>query len=333
MSEDASRLADSAFIADLSPKERSLWRFLATLAVGAAAFFVAALIGVVISLAILVAFAGWPIPTDLQRLQDLLARFVALARSDGRSLGDELQLLAIAIPDNVLPIFSVIGVAALINDRPLRAYLSAAPKWRWTMLLSGVALSMLIIGPFVAVNQLMDPKAGPAPVLTVSRDPALCVTFALISVAAFLPAALGEEMLFRGWLLRELSGLTRNPWALIVINGIVFAAAHLQFGADTFLERAILGGALTYMTLRVGGVELSTGAHLANNLMIVLFVEPLTLKPPPSEAVNVNSLTQYAFLIASYVLIAELVVRWAPLRRWTGADASLRPPATAAQFS
>src|SRR5262249_54005196 len=159
--------------------------------------------------------AGWPLPTDIEHAQALMARFVALVRSDGRNLGDELQILAIAIPDNVVPIFSVIGVAALIYDRPLKTYLTAAAKWRWTMLLGGVALSMLIIGPSVIIGQLLDPKAKPAPVLSISPDPVQCVAFALVSIAAFLPAALGEEVLFRGWLLRELAALTRNPWALI----------------------------------------------------------------------------------------------------------------------
>src|SRR5579864_23261 len=313
MSLEAARLGDSAFVADLSPKERSLWRLVATLALGLAAFVLAALVGIIVSLAILAAFAHWPLPSTPDSLRALLAKYIALSRSDGRSFSDELQLLAIAIPDNVLPIFSVIGVAALIYDRPLKAFLTAAPKFRWTMLLSGVALSALVLGPFVAVNQALDPKAGSPPLLTVSHDAGQRLMFVLISIAAFLPAALGEEMLFRGWLLRETRALTRNAAALIVINGVIFAAGHFQFAPDTFLERAILGGAFTYMTLRVGGVELSTGAHLANNLMIVLFVEPLTLQPPKSEPVSVNSLTQYAVLIVSYVLIAEIVVRWAPL--------------------
>ena len=330
MTADVAQLGQSAFIADLSPKERTLWRFFATAGLGVTAFVLAALIGIAISLALLVGLAGWPLPIDIQHGQALLQRYFALTRSDGRNLADELQILAIAIPDNVPPIFAMIGVAALVYDRPLKAYLTAASKWRWTMLLGGVALSMLIIGPSVIIGQLLDPKAKPAPVISISPDPAQCLLFAAISIAAFLPAALGEEILFRGWLLRELAALTRNPWVLIPVNGVVFAAAHLQFAPDTFLERAILGGAFTYMTLRVGGVELSTGAHLANNLMIVLFVEPLTLRPPKAEGVSVNSLTQYGLLIASYVLMAELVVRWAPLRRWTGADLPIQPPSSAA---
>jgi membrane protease YdiL (CAAX protease family) len=330
MSADAAPLSSSAFIAGLTREERSPWRFLLTVTLGAVVFLAAAVVGILVSLALLIGLAGWPIPTDLGHLKALLMRFVALAKSDGRSLGDQLQLLALAIPDNVIPIFTLVGLAALIYRRPLKAFVTAAPRFRWAMLLSGAVLSALVIGPFVLFSQMTDPKAGPAPLLTESPAWWLDLAYALVCLAAFLPAALGEEMLFRGWLLRETSAITRNPVALIVINGIVFAAGHFQFSPDAFLERAILGGAFTYMTLRVGGIELSTGAHLSNNLLLVLFVEPLTLQPPPSENVTVASMVEFAYLIGSYVLVAEVTARWRPLRRWTGVDQVAAPQTVAA---
>ncbi len=335
MSADAASLSSSAFIADLTQEERSPWRFLLTLALGAVTFIAAGVLGVLVSAVLLVGLAGWPLPLDVDHLKALLTRFLTLVRSDGRHLGEELQIIAVAIPDNIVPIFSLIGLAALIHRRPLKAFLTAAPRFRWTMLLNGFLLATLVIGPFVLFSQLTDPKAGPAPVLTESPHWWLDGVYALVCVAAFLPAALGEEMLFRGWLLRETSTLFRNPAALMAINGVVFAAGHFQFSPDAFLERAILGGAFTYMTLRVGGVELSTGAHLSNNLLLVLFVEPLTLQAPPPENVSVASLAEFAYLIAAYVLVTEITARWTPLRRWTGVDQAGRPRAISAaeQFS
>jgi hypothetical protein len=80
-----------------------------------------------------------------------------------------------------------------------------------------------------------------------------------------------------------------------------------------------MGAGFVYMTLRLGGVEFSTGAHAANNILIVLFIQPLSLKPTPSTGVSADSLFQDVFLLASYVIMAEVAARWAPLRRWTGA--------------
>jgi membrane protease YdiL (CAAX protease family) len=335
MSTAARELSGSAFIADLPPAERSLGRFAVTVVLGVIAYVVAAVVGLFISFALLIAAAGWPAPTSVAGLQALVRRLAELAQSDGKSFSDTLQALAVAIPDNLLPIYAIIGVALLVHRPPVKAFITSAPRFRWRLLLAGAGLSALIIGPFVGVSQLFDPAAQPPPLLTVSPDLGLKALYTLICVVCFAPAAFGEEMLFRGWLLRETSGATRNPIALMAINGVVFAAAHLQFAPDAFLERAILGAAFTYMTLRLGGIEFSTGAHLANNLMIVLFLEPLTLKVPTSDGVTAGSLAQYAYLIFAYGLMTEIVVRWPALRRWTEADAATRPgPArVAADFS
>jgi membrane protease YdiL (CAAX protease family) len=333
MSTTAEQLSESAFISDLGPRERSLWRLLLILLLGALAFLVAAVLGIVLSFGLLIALAGWPLPTNVESLQALLHRFLALTASDGRSFGDALQMLAIAIPDNVLPIWAIIGVAVLVSQRPLKTFITSAPKFRWRMLASGVLLPSLIIGPFIGIGQWLDPTHATPPVVTVSDNVGHGVLYTLVCVAAFLPAAFGEEVLFRGWLLRQISALTRNPAVIIVLDGVIFAAGHFQFGPDALLERTILGGAFAYMTLRLGGVEFSTGAHLANNLLIVLFLEPLTLKQPAEAGVTASTLVQYGYLIVSYVVMTELMVRWAPLRRWSGVDRAPAATAAAAHFS
>jgi membrane protease YdiL (CAAX protease family) len=269
MSAESARLSSSAFIADLGPREKSLPRFALTVVLGVAAFVVAAIAGVFVSFGLLIAAAGWPAPTSVDNLRALLRRFVELTASDGHNLGDALQILAVAIPDNILPIFAVIGVAVLLQERGLKALVTSAPRFRWRLVLMGLGLFALFVGPFVGVTQWLDPHAPAPPVLTVSPDFAQRAIYAVVCVAVFFPAALGEEMLFRGWLLRETSAVTRNAAVLLVINGVVFAAAHFDFSPDGFLERAILGAGFAYMTLRLGGVEFSAGAHLANNLMLV----------------------------------------------------------------
>jgi hypothetical protein len=83
-------------------------------------------------------------------------------------------------------------------------------------------------------------------------------------------------------------------------------------------------------------VELSSGAHTANNLALVLFISPLTLKLTQTTGVSATSIAAYVGLFVAYVAMAELMVRWAPLRRWAGADQTLPPPpaiAAAAHFS
>ena len=37
-----------------------------------------------------------------------------------------------------------------------------------------------------------------------------------------IPAAAAEEIVFRGWLLRESAAVARNPVFLMVVNGVLF---------------------------------------------------------------------------------------------------------------
>jgi len=328
-------LSNSAFIADLDPREKSLWRFLVTFFGGIAVYLIVAVVAAAAVLVCLVLWAGWPPPVGAGGAQAFLHRFRVLVEANGKTFDDAMQTLAIGIPDNILPIFAIIGLAMLVHRRPPRAFLTAAARFRWPMALNGFALSLLAIGPFVLAAQLTDAKAGPLPLLSISTQLGRRAIYAAVCTLAFFPAALGEEMLFRGWLLRQLSALTRNPLALMAVNGAVFAAAHLEFAPDAFLERAIMGAGFVYMTLRLGGVEMSTGAHFANNLMIVLLVEPLSLKPPPGGPIDPVALAQYVGLFLAYVLMAEVTARWSPLRRWTGADQTAGPlaGAVAAEFS
>jgi len=115
---------------------------------------------------------------------------------------------------------------------------------------------------------------------------------------------------------------------------VLFSLVHGEFAPDPFLTRALMGAGFVYMTLRLGGIEFSTGAHAANNILIVLFIQPLTLKAPEATGVSVASTIQELFLFASYVVMAEVTARWTPLRRWSQADRALpAAPALAGPWS
>ncbi|HUZ11460.1 MAG TPA: CPBP family intramembrane glutamic endopeptidase [Caulobacteraceae bacterium] len=319
------RLADSAFLANVGAPEHSLWRFVVTVMAGSAVFLIATVVVLAAVVAAFVVWAGWPVPSGMVGLGALQQRLVALAASNGRRFGDAMQILALAIPTNVAPMFAFVGVAMLVHRQPLRRFLTAAPRFRWSVVVIGAVLSFVLIGPFLIVPALFGPKAPTPPILAVSSNDGLRAVYGLVCVVGFLAAALGEETLFRGWLLRETSGVTRNVAVLMVVNGAVFAAAHMQFEPDAFLARWVMGAGLTYMTLKLGGVELSTGAHLANNLMVVLLQEPLTLKPPPNAGLSPMALAPYLGLFIAYVAIAEVTARWPPLRRWSGARLAAEP--------
>ncbi len=88
-------------------------------------------------------------------------------------------------------------------------------------------------------------------------------------VIALLPA-IGEELCFRGMLQRILIGITKNPWAGIIVTGFIFSALHLQF--QGFLPRMFLGVILGALYWYSGSIWTSIIGHFVFNAVQVLWV-------------------------------------------------------------
>jgi hypothetical protein len=72
-----------------------------------------------------------------------------------------------------------------------------------------------------------------------------------------------------------------------------------------------MGMGWAWVVLRLAGVELAAGAHLANNLAICLFSRPVVFTPPKAEPVDWASVAVELASIAILVALVELA-----LRRW-----------------
>jgi membrane protease YdiL (CAAX protease family) len=90
-------------------------------------------------------------------------------------------------------------------------------------------------------------------------------------VLAIVPA-IGEELLFRGYLQQKCEKWLGKPQLAIIITAILFSAIHLQF--QGFLPRFILGLVLGYFMYWSGSLWLPIIAHFCNNAMAVIFVYP-----------------------------------------------------------
>ncbi|HEY2177259.1 MAG TPA: CPBP family intramembrane glutamic endopeptidase [Caulobacteraceae bacterium] len=316
-------LAESAFLADITQRDRDPARIAATVIGGACVGLVAGVacwILVLVPYTFLAGLGG-------EGLIGLGKVAVKFQDPDAHDLGiTVLRLVASTATDGVFPL-AFVALAAIISSRPFQHYVTVALKVRWRLVLVGLALTAAAMTPLVIADRLASPGAGPPPLLDITANWGGRTIYAL-SALLLIPAAAAEELMFRGWLLRQLAAFTRNPWILILATAIAFAAAHFDFAPDAFLTRALMGAGFAYMTLRLGGIELSTGAHAANNILIVLFIEPLTTTAPStSRAVSPGVGFEDLILIGGYVLIAEAVVRIPALREWTGVKlGDIAPP-------
>ena len=189
---------------------------------------------------------------------------------------------------------------------------------------------MAALTPAVLADRTLGGDAGAPPLVAIARGWDGRALYAAASLL-LIPAGMAEELVFRGWLLRQFAALSRRPSLLVVGSGLVFSAIHFDFSPDGFITRAVMGGGLAYMTLRMGGIELAAGVHAANNIMIVLFIQQLG----PATAVGGDGLTagtliSDAVMLAGYIAIAEVIARIGPVARSLGVRPQEISPGAAA---
>ena len=300
-------LQRSPFFDDLTPIDRRVWRVLLTVPIGLLA---AGLAAVICGIVVFVAFGIGGVDGSGPLLERLRQGEAPVGLTQ---IAFVLSLLA-TINGGMFLAFT--GVAAVLHHRKLRSYFTAAPRFRWELMLLGLALFAALIGPLLLVSAALDPKSPVAPILTIGPDLGKRLIYAVMVVILLLLAAAAEELLFRGWLLKVTGAFVRDPRVVLVISGLLFSAIHLDPNLDAFLVRMAMGIGLAWMTLRLGGIEFAIGAHAANNILILLFIQPMSLKPEPPHAFPLEVLVIAPLMLAGYVALAELAARWAPLRRW-----------------
>jgi membrane protease YdiL (CAAX protease family) len=118
-----------------------------------------------------------------------------------------------------------------------------------------------------------------------------------------LLAAFGEEIFFRGFILKALEQ-KMNYHIAIWVSAIIFSAIHLQFFG--FVPRMFLGAAFGYMAVWSGSLWLPVTAHFINNTIGVVSFYLIHNKLIPAEA-NYSDY-QYPALSAVFLLFSILIL-------------------------
>lgn len=311
----------SPFLADLSSYDRDPWRSVFAVPVGVLAGAVAALLGAItatlVTLLIVSGLDGAPAAGDLFRIFSDPALTEPSARQS-------LFLLAVLAGVNLGAAVGFVFAAGAIHHRRITEYVNSGERPRKRLLLGGLVIVGTAMAGLVAVSALAGQPIDP-PLWHVSPNLVGRTLYAVMAVGLLVLAAAAEELVFRGWLLKQSAAYVRDPIVLMALNGLLFAAIHFDPNIDAFLVRAAMGAGLTWMALRLGGIELGIGAHAANNAVILLLVRPMTTRPDAPHEFKAGLIASALVVLAGFIGVAELAVRWPALRRWT----RLRAPATA----
>ncbi len=154
---------------------------------------------------------------------------------------------------------------------------SASPQGRLGRLGRGLLVGVLLAG----IAMVLAVPAGHAGWHTGPRGPLAWLGATAITATVLLPAALAEELAFRGVPLLALSrAFGRLP--AIVGLAVLFALAHLENPSVTPLaigNIALAGVFLALLFFSPGGLWTSTGAHLGWNLTLAGLGAPVSGLP------------------------------------------------------
>ena len=152
---------------------------------------------------------------------------------------------------------------------------------RQTLLLA-IAI-MILINPFIAFIYEWNMSFNIPDWMLVFDDNAEKITkyflkmntlgdlFFNLLVIAIIPA-IGEELLFRGYLQQKMTQWLGRPHVAIIVTAFLFSAIHMQF--QGILPRFALGLVLGYLFYWSGSLWLPIIAHFLNNAMAVTFAYP-----------------------------------------------------------
>lgn len=126
-----------------------------------------------------------------------------------------------------------------------------------------------------------------------------------IIIVALLPA-IGEELLFRGLLIKLFNQITKNIHVAVIISAIIFSAFHLQFYG--FLPRLMLGAILGYLFVFTGNLWVPIFVHFLNNTSsaIVYYLHSNDYINVPMEDFGASS--NIIYIIGSLLITIWLLI-------------------------
>ncbi|WP_172448626.1 CPBP family intramembrane glutamic endopeptidase [Caulobacter mirabilis] len=307
-----------AFLALVQRKERAWWRIVLTVLLGAVGFFLVGLLGMPIAAGLgMGLLAAMGEPATFGRALDI-ALSTGGTDTSGSLAAEGVRIVTLGVLFAGLALTLLLTLAA-VNRRPMRSWITAAPRFRWRLMLLGLTLYAGVLAVVLGVSVLSGDDSLRPPLFTPGEPLDARLLYAGVVLLAIPLAAAFEEILCRGWMMQLTGAFSRNLIVLLLVNGAIFSGLHLDPDPGRFVARLASGVAFSWAALRLGGLEFAIGAHAANNLMIALFAQTITANlsdTTPASAVEIA--IELAAAVALMGL-AELTLRWAPLRQWSGA--------------
>ncbi|MDR3188814.1 MAG: CPBP family intramembrane metalloprotease [Prevotellaceae bacterium] len=125
-------------------------------------------------------------------------------------------------------------------------------------------------------------------------------------IMALIPAV-GEELLFRGYLQRVLCSWTKRPHFAIFVSAAVFSAIHFQF--EGFIPRFLLGALFGYLLYWSGSLWLPIVAHFTHNAATICAYFYAARRGVEVASLEVDTPVSALLALASVVIAANVLAQ------------------------
>ncbi|GGF39298.1 hypothetical protein GCM10011519_11190 [Marmoricola endophyticus] len=195
---------------------------------------------------------------------------------------------------------------------------SVAGRVRWRLLGACVGLSVVVLLVSLLVGALLPGANETTPSATADGGAwdGTKVALALVILLTTPLQAVGEELVFRGYLMQAIGAVTGTRFGsavAVVGTALVFALAHGAQNPPLFVDRFAFGLLAGYLVVRTGGLEAGIALHVLNNIVafgLALAVgdvtESLTVSSVPWSNIVVTVVQNGLYLVLVLAVFRRL---------------------------
>lgn len=161
---------------------------------------------------------------------------------------------------------------AIVHRRTLLTVLTDARRFNWMRVFLGFLIyGAMLVGPFFLFLSNADIPLKP------NFDAQLLAKLLAFSVIALIIQTSAEEIFFRGYLVQFMGSFTNSIVVIAGVPSLLFALSHLgnpELANDPGVFTFYFGFGLfmSFIAYVDRGIELTIGAHFANNLITAVLV-------------------------------------------------------------
>jgi len=186
-------------------------------------------------------------------------------------------------------------------------------RWRWPLFFWGFGIWAGLQSVLALIDFLVAPRGFSVSVSTGTG------ALAISALAGLSAQTFAEEFIFRGYITQGILLATKRSLPAAVISGLFFGALHIPNGIPQAINAVVFGIVCALIAIRTGGICLTFGLHLVNNLfgaVVLVSTSDVFKNSPGLLTQNTPQLLWSDLWLTS---LALLVLLWLALRDSSGA--------------